>query len=280
MRDVVILGAGELGGTLAHILARSDAASAVRLIDDAGQVAPGKALDITQAAPIEGFATRISGHVDLGAPFSARVVVLADRVRGGEWQGDDALLMLKRLRNAAGSSVLICAGASQREVVHRGVVELGFARRQLFGTAPEALAGALRAIVAIEADGSPRDVTLTVLGVPPDQTVIPWDEGTIGGFAATSVLDQTTRRRIAARVGPLWPPGPIALAAAAAKAIEAVLSGSRLTISAFVAPDHSAGQRFKSAALPVRLGPDGVTPVEHVRLSAHERVALENAISL
>jgi malate dehydrogenase len=280
MRDVVILGAGELGGTLAHVLARSNAASAVRLIDDAGQVAPGKALDITQAAPIEGFATRISGHVDLGAPFSAGVVVLADRARGGEWQGDEALLMLKRLRNAAGSSVLICAGASQREVVHRGVVELGFARRQLFGTAPEALAGALRAIVAIEADGSPRDVTLTVLGVPPDQTVIPWDEGTIGGFAATSVLDQTTRRRIAARVGPLWPPGPIALAAAAAKAIVAVLSGFRLTISAFVAPDHSAGQRFKSAALPVRLGLDGVTPIEDVRLSAHERVALENAISL
>jgi malate/lactate dehydrogenase len=123
-------------------------------------------------------------------------------------------------------------------------------------------------------------VTLTVLGVPPDQTVIPWDEGTIGGVAATSVLDQTTRRRIGARVGPLWPPGPIALAAAAAKTIEAVLSGFRLTISAFVAPDHSAGQRFKSAALPVRLGLDGVTPVEPVRLSAHERVALENAISL
>ncbi len=60
--DVVILGAGELGGTLAHILARSESASIVRLVDDAGQVAAGKALDIMQAAPVEQFATRVSGH--------------------------------------------------------------------------------------------------------------------------------------------------------------------------------------------------------------------------
>src|SRR5688572_23877378 len=91
--DVVILGAGELGGTLAHILARSEAASTVRLIDDAGQVAAGKSLDIMQAAPIEEFATRVSGHTDLAAPLAGHVIVLADRVRGGEWQGHDALLM-------------------------------------------------------------------------------------------------------------------------------------------------------------------------------------------
>ena len=99
------------------------------------------------------------------------------------------------------------------------------------GTAPEALAAALRAIVALETDGSPRDVALTVLGIPPDQIVIPWEEATVGGFLATSVLDQPTRRRLAARVAPLWPPGPIALAAAAAKAIQSVLGRSRQTVS-------------------------------------------------
>jgi malate dehydrogenase len=278
--DVVILGAGELGGTLAHMVARSQAASTVRLIDDAGQVAAGKALDIMQTAPIEGFAPRVSGHTDTGAPHSGRVVVLADRVRGGEWLGDEALLLLKRLRAAVDSSVVIAAGASQREVVQRGVEELGYRRRQLFGAAPEALAGALRSIVAIESDSSPRDVALTVLGIPPDQIVIPWDQATVSGVLATYVLDQATRRRIAARVVPLWPPGPIALAAAAAKAVHAVLGRSRQTISAFVAPDNSAGRRFKTAALPVRLGSDGATPVENVGLNAHDRVALENAISL
>ena len=137
----------------------------------------------------------------------------------------------------------MCAGAAQRELVERGVRELGYRRERLFGTAPEALAAALRALVALETDGSPRDVALTVLGVPPDQIVIPWEEATIGGFLATSVIDQAARRRLAARVAPLWPPGPIALAAAAAKAIQSVLGRSRQTVSAFVAPDHSGGQR-------------------------------------
>jgi malate dehydrogenase len=280
MRDVVVLGAGELGGTLAHVLARSDAASAVRLIDDAGQAAAGKALDIMQAAPIEGFATRVDGHADVAAPHAARVVVLADRARGGEWLGDEALLILKRIRGSAESSVVICAGASQREIVERGVLELGYHRERLFGTAPEAFAGALRAIVAIESNRSPREVALTVLGVPPAQIVIPWDEATIGGLLATSVLDETTRRRISARVVPLWPPGPTTLAAAAAKAIQSVFGGSRQSVCAFVAPDHSAGRRVRTAALPVVLGPHGIARVENLGLNAHDRVALENAIAL
>jgi malate dehydrogenase len=276
--DVVILGAGELGGTLAHVLARSAAASLIRIVDDAGQVAAGKALDIMQAAPIERFATRVSGHADSSAPPAARVVVLADRARGGEWSGDEALLMLKRLHGSAG--VVVCAGASQREIVERGVVELGYRRERLFGTAPEAFAGALRTVVAIEARRSALDVALNVLGVPPAQTVIPWDEATIGGFLASSVLDQATRRRIAARVAPLWPPGPIALAAAAAKAIQSVFGRSSQSLCAFVAPDQSAVRRFKTAAMPVRLGPNGIAHVENPGLNAHDRVALENAICL
>ena len=278
--DVIILGAGELGGTLAHILARTDAAPVIRLVDDAGYVAAGKALDIMQAAPIEGFSTRVSGHSDPTMPVAAGITVVADRARGGEWQGDDAILLLKTLRRATAQGVVICAGATQRDVVDRGVNELGYARERLIGTAPEALVGALRAMVAIETDGSPQDVALTVLGVPPGQSVIPWEEATIGGFLATSVLDQAARRRIAARVGPLWPPGPIALASAAAKAIHSIVGRSRQSACVFMAPDHSSGRRARTAAQPVRLGADGVTLVESVTLSTHDRVALQNAISL
>jgi malate dehydrogenase len=278
--DVVILGAGELGGTLAHILARAEATPTIRLVDDAGQIAAGKALDIMQAAPIERFSARVSGHSDPALPVAAAITVVADRARGGEWQGDEAMLLLKTLRRATAQGVVICAGATQRDLVERGVIELGYARERLIGTAPEALAGALRAMVAIEADGSPQDVALTVLGVPPGQIVIPWEEATIGGFLTTSVLDQAARRRIAARVGPLWPPGPIALASAAAKAIRSIVGRSRQSVSVFMAPDHSSGQRARTAAQPVRLGQDGVALVETVTLSTHDRVALENAINL
>jgi malate dehydrogenase len=278
--DIVIIGAGELGATLAHILARAEAARTIGLVDDAGQIAAGKALDIMQAAPIEGFSAQVSGRSDPAMPVAADITVVADRARGGEWQGDDGILLLKTLRRVMEHGIVICAGATQRDLIERGVIELGYARERLIGTAPEALAAALRAMVAIEADGSPQDVALTVLGVPPDQVVIPWEEVTIGGFRATSVLDHAARRRMAARAGPLWPPGPIALASGAAKAIHSIVGRSRRSVCAFMAPDHSSGQRTRTAAQPVRLGADGVAHVERVTLSTHERVALQNAIDL
>ena len=98
MKDVAIIGAGEVGGLLAHVLARRDTAAEIRLIDESGRVAAGKALDITQSAPIEQFAARVSGATDISTAAGAAVIVLADRVSGGEWQGEDGLMLLKRLK--------------------------------------------------------------------------------------------------------------------------------------------------------------------------------------
>jgi malate dehydrogenase len=278
--DIAIIGAGELGGALAHALARRDIARAIRLVDETGRVAAGKALDIVQAAPIERFATELSGSADVSAAAGAAIVVLADRAGKGEWQGEDGLMLLKRLAHTVAGAVVICAGSSQRELVERGVMELHMTRTRLLGSAPEALAAAARAIVALEINGSPGDVALTMLGVPPAQVVIPWDDATIGGFSATRMLDEPSRRRIAARVRALWPPGPYALAAAAVKAIEAIIGRSRRQLSCFVAADTSAGSRQRTAALPVRLGPSGIVEVVLPELSVYDRVAFDNAILL
>src|SRR5213078_4627484 len=80
MTDIAILGAGDLGGALAHTLARRDLARTIRLIDATGSVAAGKALDLMQAAPIEAFATRISGSTDISTMGGAGLIVVADRI--------------------------------------------------------------------------------------------------------------------------------------------------------------------------------------------------------
>ena len=237
MREVAILGAGALGGSLAHMLARRDVVSRIRLLDEAGQIASGTALDIMQASPLEGFATVVSGSPDLTMMAGASLVVIADRAQAGEWQGHEGLLLLRMISRLAASSFVLCAGASQRELVERGVREIQLLRTRLCGSAPEALAGAIRSIVALEARSSPRDVAVSVVGVPPDRVVVLWENATIGGLSATSLLDEPTRRRLAARVGPLWPPGPYTLAAAATEAIAAFLGRSYRTLSCFAAPD-------------------------------------------
>src|SRR5206468_2812492 len=83
-------------------------------------------------------------------------IVLADRAGGGEWQGDEAMQLIRRLMRSAPGAVLLCAGASQREAIDLAARELRVPRTRLFGSAPEALAAGARALVALAADASPR----------------------------------------------------------------------------------------------------------------------------
>ncbi len=275
MIDVAILGAGELGGSLAHVLARRAIVRRIQLIDPAGQVAAGKALDIMQTGPIERFITRLDGTPDISRVAGAHLVVIADQVRPA--QGADDLLPLTQISQLASRALVLCAGANGRTLVERGVRELGYRRERLFGSAPEALAASLRALVALQTNGSVRDVSLTVLGHPPAHTVVNWDDATVGGFRLTDVLDEPSIRRLAAQVGPLWPPGPHALAHAAVEAIAAICGISRRTRSCFVAPDDSLGRRNRAVALPVRLGPEGVSGIDLPVLSVATQTALDNA---
>ncbi len=280
MREVAIFGAGELGGLCAHLLARRQAARLVRLVDDAGQVAAGLALDIMEAAPVEGFATRVTGAADAATAAGADVVVIADRAGRGEWAVGDAIELLRRLNGSMPRALFLLAGTTAREPIERAVRELRLSRARVFGSAPEALAAGARALVALEADASPRDVALSVLGAPPTHTVVPWEDATVNGLSVVRVLDEVARRRIAARLAALWPPGPYALASAAALAVDAVFGCTRRSLSAFVGPDDSMGVRARAIAVPVTLHPGGVTPHPVVPLSARDQVMLDNAALL
>jgi malate dehydrogenase len=280
MAQVAIVGGGEVGGLLAHVLARRNITPDICLIDDNGRVALGKALDITQAAPVEGFSATVSGKTELSAVAGASVVAIADAFGAPQQPADATMLLLKRVRDLAPASLIVCVGAADCDLVGRGVRELHISRTQLFGSAPEALTGGIRALTAIELNAPATDVALSVLGVPPHHIIVPWDDATVGGFSLTRVLSEPARRRLDSRVAGLWPPGPYALASAAARIIDTIFRGSRRLVTCFVAPDDSAGVRARAAALPVRLGRLGVMDVALPELSARERVRLENAMLL
>jgi malate dehydrogenase len=280
MDRVVVLGAGELGGLLAHALARRAIAHDVHLVDDHGRVAEGKALDIMQAAPVEGFSAQVTGSSDTSLAAGATAVVIADTFRDGEWEGENALALLARLRDDAPRSLVVCAGASQRVLVERGVRELHVPRARLIGSAPEALAAGVRAVVAAELRTSPRDVAVNAVGVPPDHIVVPWEEATLGGFGIHRLIGEPQRRRLDSRVARLWPPGPYALASAAAKVIDTMLERSDRVVTCFIAPDDSMGRRTRAAALPVRLNRSGLLEVVLPELSGRDRVRLDNAMML
>jgi len=277
MREVAILGAGELGGALAHAIARLNLSRVIRLIDERGSVAQGKALDISQAAPIEGFASQLIGASDWSYAATADLVIVADRATGGEWPTDEAVTILRQFGTASRSPI-ICAGSQAAALVERAARDAGLPRGRLIGSAPEALASAARALAAIAVNGSARDIGIFVVGLPPEHTIIPWHDATVAGQSLTRLLDEPVRRRLNQRIAAAWPPGPLVLAAAASKAAAAIAGRSRQVLSCFVAPDRASGVRNRVAALPVRLGPGGIVEVVMPSLTAGEQVALDNAL--
>ena len=147
----------------------------------------------------------------------------------------------------------MCAGAAQSSLVERGVNELGVSRMRLFGSAPEALRSAVTAIVALEAGAAPPDISLSVLGRPPQQIIVPWDEAAIAGRTATQVLSAAQLARLDARIARLWPPGPYALGGAAARLVRTALTRTPRVHAALVAVTRDEGSPGRSAMMPVTL---------------------------
>lgn len=276
---VCIIGAGELGGAIAHALARGERVRRVVLIDEAGTVAAGKALDIQQAGAVDGFHTRLEGTQDLTLATGHAVCVIADSARPpGEWQGERALAMMKRLRGFTGDAPVVYAGAGHADLLLSTVREAGFDRMRTFGSAAEALAAATRSIVALEARCSPSEIALSILGTPPSGFVVPWGEASIGGYALERVLTQVQIRRVEARVQRLWPPGPHALGLAAARVVEGLITSARRASNVLTVLSGEFGIRDRVGVLPCYLGPHGIAEVRLPSLGSRERVQLETAL--
>ena len=280
MATTVILGAGDLGGTIARQLAALDVFSTVILVDDAESVAQGKALDIRQAAPIDGYFTAVHGMRSIDAVVSAQFIVLADKAAQlVEWQADDAVSLIQRVTALNSSAPILCAGSAQHTVIERAVRDLGMARSRIFGTAPEALRSAIAAIAALEAGCAATDINLSVLGRPPHQIIVPWEGASIGGRQATSVLAPPAIVRLDGRLSRLWPPGPFALASAATHALSTAVSCTARSVTAFVSISGEEGTLGKVGMLPVQLARHGIVSVTTPELTRRDRVRLETALS-
>jgi malate dehydrogenase len=277
MITVAVLGAGELGGAVAQALAASDSVTRVILIDAAASAAAGKALDIQQMGAVDAFHTRLEGTDDASRITGCRVCVVADRFGGGEWSGEDAGPILKALAAYASGTAVVCAGARQDTLVWSAVRDARLPRDRVLGSAPDAFAAAVRAMVAMEAHVAPSDVLLTALGTA-GRLVVPFGEASIGGYALNRVLSAVQISRLEARAARLWPPGPYALGASAARIVGALVHDGRNTYSVLTMLDGEFGVRNRVGALPVLLG-GGCIQIRRIPvLDTRERVRLETSL--
>jgi malate dehydrogenase len=271
---IAIIGAGSLGGTLAHTLALGDRIGEVRLIDSEDRIAQGKALDIRQSSPIDGFVTIVGSTGSIAGVAGSAAIVLADPASGsGEYAGEEGLALLRRVNAVEAAAPIVCAGASQRELVARAISELHIPQARITGSAPLALESALRALAGLSLDASGVPIALSVVGVPPRNAVVAWEEASISGQPLAAHLPAHVIAALNSRIPGLWPPGFYSLASAAARVVEAIVTGSRQRYSCFVGVKRGA-----VAAMPVELGPDGVRRVIEPVLTPQERTRLDTAL--
>ena len=279
MSSIVILGAGELGGAVARQLACADVTRRIVLVDESAPLAEGKALDIRQAAPIDGYSTAVIGSGDESAVVSADFIVIADRAAtGAEWQGDTGVALVRRVAYLNPSAVILCAGAGQMGLVERGVGEGGLDRDRLFGSAPEGLRSAVAAMTALEVGSSATEICVAVVGRPPAEIIVPWDEASIGGRRAIDVLSPPAIVRLDARLPRLWPPGPLTLASAAARVIVSATRWQHEAVCIFVALSREESAARRTGVLPAYVGDTGISQLLTPTLSARDRVRLDTAL--
>lgn len=277
---IVVLGAGEIGAATARQLAAARLAARVIMIDEAASVASGKALDIAQAGPVDRYDTALVGTDDESAVVGAGVIVLADRAGGaGEWADEAGLALVRRLVRLNEQAPIVCAGVHQRSIVDRAVHEAGLPRPRIFGTAPEALRGAIAAMVALETEVPPGDVSLLVVGRAPDDIIVSWDSASLNGHRAIDRLPPAAITRLDARAPRLWPPGPHALGSAATRVIRSMLTRAARTHVLEVALTRDEAANGHAAMLPARVGPRGIVRLEPAPLSARDRVRLDSALA-
>jgi malate dehydrogenase len=275
---IAVIGAGPLGGALAHKLAGRSRVADVRLIDPEARIAEGKALDILQSSPIEQFSARVSAAASIPAAAGADAIVLADLVSGGEVAGEAGLAMLRQLARLETTAPILFAGGGQRELMIRGLDELHISPRRLIGSAPLALESSVRALTAALLDASPADLSIGIAGVPPRDAVIGWAGATAFHQPIASSLAAHHMAAISSRLPALWPPAAYTLASAAARVAEALAAGSRRRYTCFAAIDVAGAGRNLVAAVPVEIVKGGIGRVIEPALSRHERTAFENGL--
>ena len=192
---IALIGAGQIGGTLAHLAGLRDLGEIV-LFDVVDGVPQGKALDLSQAAPVEKYSPKIKGVNEYAEIKDADVVIVTAGVPRKPGMSRDDLLEI----NLKVMSKLAQACANTRRKPFIRVTNpldamvwalqktSGLPRNKVVGMAGILDAARFRFFLAEEFDVSPEDVTAMVLGGHGDTMVPLIRYSTVAGIALTDLV--------------------------------------------------------------------------------------------
>ena len=298
---ISLVGAGNIGGTLA-LLAGLKELGDVMLFDIAEGMPQGKALDIAQASPIEGFNAAVTGSNDYAALAGSDVVIVtAGIARKPGMSRDDLIGINTNVMNQVGAGIkdncpdafVICITNPLDVMV--GVLQKasGLPTSKIVGMAGVLDSARFRYFLAEEFAVSVEDVTAFVLGGHGDTMVplvrysavagIPVPDLVKMGWSSAEKIDeivQRTRDGGAEIVGLLKTGSAFyAPASSAIEMADAYLKDKKRLLPCAAYVDGAYGLDGLYVGVPVVLGAGGVERIVEIELKEDEQAMFDRSVS-
>jgi malate dehydrogenase len=291
-KKVTVVGAGNVGGTTAMRLAQRGYADIV-LYDVVDGLPQGKALDLLEAGPVEGYDCRITGTTDYAATEGSDVVVFTSGApRKPGMSRDDLLNVNKKIveENTAQivryspNTIMVMVNNPLDAMAQLAYKASGFPKGRVVGQAGILDTARFRTFLALELNVSVRDVQAYVLGGHGDDMVPVLSYTTVGGVPIEKLLPKERveaiverTRKGGAEIVDLLKTGSAFYAPSAGvmEMLDAILLDRKriLPCSAYLEGEYGIKDLF--VGVPVVLGAGGVERVVEIELNAREKAALE-----
>jgi len=287
---VTVVGAGNVGATVAQVLASRDYADVV-LVDVKEGLPQGKALDIDQMAAVRGFEPRVTGTNGYEETAgSALVVITAGLPRSPGMSRDDLVatneaivkeVTERAVEHSPDATVLVVSNPLDA-MCHVAKNVSGLPRERVFGMAGILDTARFSTFIAWETGSSVKDVTAIVLGGHGDQMVPVVSATTVGGvplreLVAADRIDAMVERTAKGGgeiVELLGTSAWYAPGAAVAQMVDSVLLDEKRVLPCTAYLDGEYGIDGLYLGVPVKLGARGIEAIVELDLEASEREAL------
>ena len=298
-KKIALIGAGMIGGTLAHLAAMKEMGDVV-LFDIAEGMPQGKALDLAQSGPVESFDSNLKGANDYADIAGADVIIVTAGVpRKPGMSRDDLLGINLKVMKAVGEGIkqyapdafVICITNPLDAMVWALREFSGLPHNKVVGMAGVLDSARFRHFLAEEFGVSVEDVTAFVLGGHGDTMVPVVEYSTVAGIPIPDLIEMgwTTKERIDAIVqrtrsgggeivallktgSAYYAPATSAIAMA-----ESYLKDKKrvLPCAAYLSGEYGVDDLY--VGVPIVIGAGGVEKILEVKLTDEEKAMLKKS---
>lgn len=299
-RKIALIGAGQIGGTLAHLIGLKELGDVV-LFDIADGVPQGKGLDIAESAPVDGFDCAFKGASDYAAIKDADVIIVTAGVpRKPGMSRDDLVGINLKVMESVGAGIKQYAPDAFVICITNPLDAMVWALQKFAGLKPNKIVGMagvldsarFRHFLQLEFGVSVKDVSAFVLGGHGDDMVPLVRYSTVAGIPLPDLVEMgwTTQDKLDAIVERTRKGGGeivnllktgsafYAPAASAVSMAEAYLKDQKRVLPCAAHLNGEYGVKDMFVGVPVVIGEKGVERIVEVKFTADEKVMFAKSL--